>query len=96
METARNDECPRCAWRELPDYEYKEAVRKYAEQIAPDLKTPDLVYGKRLEACASCGFLQNGMCRLCGCFVEMRAAKRISRCPKNPPSWEMLQPGGGS
>ena len=31
--------------------------------------------------------LINGMCSKCGCFVEMRAAYAVSRCPHENKLW---------
>ncbi|MDY3745248.1 MAG: DUF6171 family protein [Lachnospiraceae bacterium] len=37
--------------------------------------------------CRQCDRLLNGMCRICGCFVEMRAAIKVKSCPDVVPKW---------
>ena len=32
--------------------------------------------------------LMSGMCRLCGCFVELRAVQKVRKCPDLPAKWE--------
>ena len=49
---------------------------------------PEAEYRRRLALCKGCGELANGICAQCGCFVELRAAKRQNRCPAFPPRWE--------
>ena len=41
------------------------------------------------DACSSRRYAQNlgAMCLKCGCYVELRAALKKSRCPKTRPSW---------
>lgn len=53
---------------------YKEAI-KQADQVALE------VYEKRLAICKECDFLNAGTCLECGCYVELRAAAKISHCP---------------
>lgn len=72
--------CRRCLLREL-DGSYFESVYKYIASIPEEQKTSPDRYALRLEKCKICGYMQNGMCTQCGCFVEVRAAKRSQRCP---------------
>ena len=46
------------------------------------------LYEKRLGICSSCERLMSGMCRLCGCFVELRAVQKVRKCPDLPAKWE--------
>ena len=50
-------------------------------------KADEALYKKRLEICTECDCLINGMCSKCGCFVEMRAAFAINRCPHEDKLW---------
>ena len=63
------------------------SVQDYLEYMDEDIKTPDHIYQERLSACSQCGFLRNGMCRLCGCFVALRAAKIHNHCADTPVKW---------
>lgn len=38
-------------------------------------------YQRRLSICKECEKLLSGMCRMCGCYVEMRAAIALRDCP---------------
>lgn len=36
---------------------------------------------KRLEICKKCDHFDNGRCRLCGCFLNVKAEWKSSKCP---------------
>ena len=80
-------DCKRCLLRELSDTEYFHTVSGYIENIPEELRTPDETYTYRLEQCKNCQYLVNGLCRLCGCFVEIRAATHKSYCPAKSSCW---------
>ena len=79
-------QCTRCLLRDLGNEPLYERIRRTVDAIAPTARCPDDVYEARLLACGTCEKLFCGMCRICGCYVEVRAAKSENRCPK---------PGGG-
>ena len=58
------------------------------ETFYEDLKVDQQIYEKRLNICSTCDRLMNGMCRLCGCFVELRAVQKVRKCPDLPAKWE--------
>lgn len=72
--------CKKCLLREMEkaDQEmiakYKAAI-KQADQVSPEK------YEERLSVCVACDKLNAGTCQACGCYVELRAAAKISRCP---------------
>jgi len=52
--------------------------------IDPSFRADDDVYTTRLEQCASCADLREGvLCTWCGCFVQFRARIKDGYCP-NP------------
>ena len=55
-----------------------------------DIKTPEEDYHMRLNTCMECDNLINGMCKLCGCFVEMRAAVKKNYCPNIDKKWDKI------
>ncbi|MFR2155608.1 MAG: DUF6171 family protein [[Eubacterium] siraeum] len=63
--------------------EYQREYRAYSRREKAD----EALYKKRLEICTECDCLINGMCSKCGCFVEMRAAYAINRCPHEDKLW---------
>lgn len=76
--------CRKCLTRELAGQEdiYK-SIREYIENLDPDRKSGRELYEERLQICKECEMLLQGMCRSCGCYVEMRAAIGKNSCPKN-------------
>jgi len=59
------------------------SVMEYISAIPLEEKAPKEEYKRRLGMCKVCDYLTNGMCALCGCFVEIRAAKVNQRCAKD-------------
>lgn len=62
-------------------------MKEYIESIDDYIKTDKEEYEKRLKLCKECDCLVNGMCRICGCFVEMRAAVTKNYCPNKNRYW---------
>lgn len=79
--------CKRCLLREL-DGTYFQSIYDYIQNLPPEQKADPETYAHRLSLCKECTHLVNGMCDLCGCFVEVRSAKRLQRCPDTPSRWE--------
>ena len=83
--------CRKCLLREMMENgALEESYRTLYERIElmeTDLKCEDAVYEARLSQCKQCDNLLEGMCRLCGCFVELRAAVRKNSCPATPKRW---------
>ncbi len=77
--------CRRCLLNEL-DGEYFKSVYKYIDSLPQELKASPEIYSRRLGVCRACPELKNGMCSQCGCFAEVRAAKRHMACPMG--RWE--------
>ena len=73
--------CLKCLLREMDQEAYMENLYDYIAHIEEDIKTPDGKYNNRLEVCKTCDYLQEGMCRACGCYVELRAAIDKNQCP---------------
>lgn len=57
---------------------------RYIANLVQEDKVSDKEYEKRLMTCRQCSHLLSGMCRKCGCYVEMRAAMKIRHCPDVP------------
>lgn len=67
--------------------EYLENMRIYLKGIDEERKVDDDLYHQRLKQCELCDNLNEGICRICGCFVEYRAAMKIKKCPAIHPKW---------
>ncbi len=74
--------CKKCLIREMAGQEeYFRSLREYIENLDPDIKAAEALYEERLETCKACDMLLQGMCRKCGCYVELRAAVDRNACP---------------
>ncbi|MFA9381828.1 MAG: DUF6171 family protein [Acetanaerobacterium sp.] len=79
--------CRRCMLHELSQDAYFENVYEYIRSLDESIKASPQQYDSRLDICRSCDNLLNGMCKLCGCFVEMRAAVLKNTCAYTPAKW---------
>ena len=74
--------CRKCLIADLPrGAELAEILRERLEQIPPEEKVSPAEYASRLERCRACGELHEGTCALCGCYVELRLARKNKQCP---------------
>ena len=80
--------CRRCLLREFAEgKKLYELIQEYLAAIPGEERAETAVYEARLAACRQCDWLANGMCRQCGCYVEVRAAKAGQRCPDVEAKW---------
>ena len=78
----------RCLVGEMPgEAELAKIIRERIEDIPEEERAPAEAYALRLSACRECGSLNRGTCALCGCYVEIRAARQEQRCPAVPGKW---------
>lgn len=79
--------CKKCM---IPDFvdDKDRFVSTYLNQILPEDRIEDETYDCRLETCRKCDFFLNGICRLCGCFVVLRAAVKGQYCPSHTDKWQ--------
>ncbi len=74
------------------DEHVAEALRKLEER--PQQLAEEKEYGRRLEICAQCKEkLPDGTCRMCGCYVVLRARLKTARCPYRD-RWRTVQEVG--
>ena len=79
----------RCLVGEIPDGEQlAEIVRERIESIPEEERTPETEYAFRLSGCRACEYLNRGTCSLCGCYAEIRAARKWQQCPRLPAAWK--------
>ena len=79
--------CKKCLILESGDTDFYEHVQGVIRDIPEEQKTPGDEYARRLGICKGCESLVNGMCVLCGCYVEVRAAKQKQHCVKSRDVW---------
>ncbi|MCI8541936.1 DUF6171 family protein [Acetatifactor aquisgranensis] len=58
------------------------SLREYIANLDEDIRAPEPLYEERLAVCKGCELLLEGMCRSCGCYVELRAAVAKNICPR--------------
>ena len=74
--------CKKCLMRDMQDKaEYFQNLQSYIDNLAPDTKASEELYEERLGICKECELLLEGMCRSCGCYVELRAVIEKNACP---------------
>ena len=74
--------CKKCLIRDMADgEEIFRNLYEYIESLDEEIKASDKVYQSRLACCMECDSLLSGMCRHCGCYVELRAAVEKNACP---------------
>lgn len=79
--------CRKCLTRDMiGQEEYFKNLQEYIANIETELKVTEDLYEERLAVCKDCELLLEGMCRSCGCYVELRAAMKKNACPRH--KWE--------
>lgn len=79
--------CIRCLLEEAGRQDLSQAVRAAIDKIPSDKRTDDDQYAHRLDICRECEFLSGGTCLKCGCYSELRAARKDSHCPLKSKKW---------
>lgn len=85
--------CKRCLLLKKPGEEYFQKLENYIAGLDEEDRVSQEIYEKRLTTCGTCEYLMDGMCRLCGCFVELRASLRVRKCPSVPAKWPTCRDG---
>lgn len=63
------------------------AVAGYISQGCPNV--PHDAYTKRVETCRTCKEFNGSECRVCGCFIALKAEMQTENCPLG--KWEKLK-----
>ena len=87
MPAAGQPPCRRCLLSETdPEGLYRQ-IRTRIELLTDEERTAPEEYAQRLAHCARCDALRSGLCSICGCFAELRAARREQHCPHEQHFW---------
>ena len=79
--------CRKCLLEDIdPEGIYRE-IREMAAALPEEKRTEESEYRRRLDICSRCECLGEGICGVCGCFVELRAAKSNMGCPHENHFW---------
>lgn len=79
--------CKKCLLEDIAEEDFLRNMRQYIQGLDEEIKTEIQEYQRRLAFCKECDNLINGMCRICGCFVEYRAAVEKNHCPGTEKKW---------
>lgn len=74
--------CIKCLLAETDMKDLLESVKELIRGLPDEERVSEELYAERLEVCKSCDMLRDGTCGACGCFAELRAAKRRMGCPE--------------
>lgn len=84
--------CKKCLLVELTDEKsLYDLIRDQISLMDEEKRTTDAEYRHRLAICETCDHLNRGTCVKCGCYVELRAAKRHMSCPCLPAKWQAVK-----
>lgn len=79
--------CRKCLLADMDMGDIERSILQYIKELPEDKKADDETYRARLVQCRSCECLINGMCAECGCYVELRAAKKNMYCAGKTKKW---------
>ena len=80
--------CRLCTDARVPEGELIAYLDAYVASLTEDERVDEATYRQRLRLCAACPHLAQATCRLCGCYVQARAAKKRMDCPlPGTPAW---------
>jgi len=83
-----NAPCRRCLLEDMQDeQDFYAIIQDRIRLMANDERADIAEYRRRLTLCRACDQLYRGTCGQCGCYVEIRAAKRTMRCAHATPKW---------
>ena len=83
QKTGNQRYCRKCLTRDMVGKEeYFRSLREYIANPDPEIKADEALYEERLAVCKECDLLLEGMCRICGCYVELRAVVAKNICPR--------------
>lgn len=82
--------CRRCLQHDMPEAQLAKYLDDYVSQLPADIRVSAEEFARRVSICAECEHLFKYTCRLCGCYAQVRASKRMNRCPvPYAPKWDI-------
>ncbi len=60
---------------------YAELIAKNRSAVRERDRTAEEDYKNRIAICEACERLSGPTCLACGCYVELRAIRKVSHCP---------------
>lgn len=87
MSMAGKPFCRKCLFEEIDREGVYESIRELIDALPEEKRASEAEYRRRLDICKDCDSLGEGTCGKCGCFVELRAAKKNMDCPHEKHYW---------
>lgn len=82
------NECKKCLLYEAGEKVTYDEIMKYVATLDKSDIVSEEEYNNRISYCKICDNLISGMCRKCGCYVEVRARLKDKNCPNfDNPLW---------
>lgn len=72
--------CKRCLIGQQAK-DYLALIEKNKAATPEKYRAAPKVYDHRIEVCEGCEKLSGPTCMACGCYVELRAIRKDSKCP---------------
>lgn len=79
--------CRRCLSADIGDKELAQAIAERIATIPDGQRAGSDEYKRRLDICRTCDSLNHGTCAKCGCYAEIRAARKNAYCPAAQKKW---------
>lgn len=79
--------CRKCLFEEIDREGVYNSIKELIDALPDEKRTSVTEYRRRLDICRNCDSLGEGTCGKCGCFVELRAAKKNMGCPHENHYW---------
>lgn len=79
--------CKKCFFQDIDPKGIYSEIKDMINALPEEKRTDEDEYRRRLEICGTCKYLGEGTCGKCGCFVELRAAKKHMSCPHEKHYW---------
>lgn len=76
-----NHECKKCLLLEAGEKVTYQEIMDYISTLDSNDLVDSETIESRLKHCKECDELISGMCRKCGCYIEVRARLKGSNCP---------------
>ena len=73
--------CKKCLLSDMDTSDVKSEILGMIDKMPSSEKALPEKYDMRLDICRTCDSLNEGTCLKCGCYVELRAAKKKGSCP---------------
>ena len=79
--------CRRCLSGDIGDKALSQAIAERIAVIPEEQHADKSTYKMRLDICRACDSLNSGTCAKCGCYAEIRAARKNAYCPDSERKW---------